>query len=234
MGEHWLSGDPPIAIGIRQSPRARRMTLRISRADGSVTLTMPRGTPVREGLAFAADREEWLRRHLGDIRATLGGQHGLRFGATVSFRGEPLTLVPAKVRRPMIQGQDLFLPDGEDRVGARVQAFLKATARDVLAEATDQHAKRIGRQWGRLTLRDTKGRWGSCSPRGDLMYSWRLIMAPEDVLDYVVVHEVAHLAQMNHSPAFWAVVAELMPEYERSRAWLRTNGASLHAVRFTD
>lgn len=234
MGEHWLAGDPPIAIAVRQSPRARRMTLRISRADGTVTLTMPQGMPVREGLAFASDREEWLRRHLQDIRANLFRHPGLTFGASIPFRGVPVTLVAAGVRRPVIKGQTLLLPAGEDRIGARLQAFLKATARDVLVAATDRHARSQGLSWGRVTLRDTRGRWGSCSARGDLMYSWRLVMAPEDVLDYVVVHEVAHLAQMNHSPAFWKVVAQMMPDYERSREWLRRNGSTLHAIRFTD
>jgi predicted metal-dependent hydrolase len=234
MGEHWLPGTPPIAISIRQSARARRLNLRISRADGSVTLTVPKGMPLREGLAFAADREAWLRHHLGKIQAGLSVVPRVEFGLAVPFRGEVLTLVPGQVRRPMIDRADLVLPAGEDRVGARLQAFMKAEARDALAEAADRYAARLGRGYGRLTLRDTKGRWGSCSSRGDLMFSWRLIMAPRAVLDYVAAHEVAHLAEMNHSPAFWAVVGRLMPDYESPRSWLRTQGTALHALRFTD
>jgi predicted metal-dependent hydrolase len=234
MPEHVLPGDPPIAIDVRHSHRARRMSLRISRADGVVTLTLPKGAPVRDGLAFAADREAWLRRHLAEIHAGLMAVPAVGFGATIPFRGQAVTLVPGTVRRPVVEGGRLVLPPDAERVGARVQAFLRATARDALAAAADHHAARLGRPYGRLTLRDTHGRWGSCSSRGDLMFSWRLIMAPDAVLDYVVAHEVAHLAEMNHSPAFWAVVARLCPGYEPQRRWLRDHGTGLHAVRLAD
>lgn len=145
-----------------------------------------------------------------------------------------MTLLPAQVRRPVIDGTALLLPQGEDRIGARLQAFLKATARDALATSADNHAARLGRTYGRLTLRDTRGRWGSCTSRGDLMFSWRLIMAPDPVLDYVAAHEVAHLVQMNHSPEFWAVVERLYPDHAAARDWLRANGSALHAFRFTE
>ncbi len=232
MGEHWLPGNPPIPLVTRASARARRLSLRVSRTDGSVTLTLPQGTPLREGLAFARDREVWLRRTLAEIRATLVAQPALAFGATIPYRGAPVTLVPAQVRRPVIQGTNLLLPDGEDRIGARLQAFLKATARDALASAADRHAAFLGKSYGKLTLRDTRGRWGSCTARGDLMFSWRLIMAPDPVLDYVAAHEVAHLAQMNHSPAFWAIVGQLFPGHVAARDWLRANGSSLHGLKF--
>ena len=94
------------------------------------------------------------------------------------------------------------------------------------------HAARLGRRFGRVTLRDTRGRWGSCSAAGDLMFSWRLILAPDAVLDYVAAHEVAHLAEMNHSPRFWATLAGLTPEYAAPRDWLRRNGAGLMAYDF--
>jgi predicted metal-dependent hydrolase len=90
----------------------------------------------------------------------------------------------------------------------------------------------LGRRFSRLSLRDTRSRWGSCSSRGGLSYSWRLILAPPDVLDYVAAHEVAHLAEMNHSPAFWALVARLCPGYQAPRGWLRREGAGLHRYRF--
>ena len=115
---------------------------------------------------------------------------------------------------------------------ARVQAFLKAEARNDLAAASDRHAKALGRPFRKLTLRDTKSRWGSCSTQGDLMYSWRLVMAPPEVLDYVAAHEVAHLAEMNHSPAFWAVVERLFPNHAACRRWLRAHGQTLHQVSF--
>ncbi len=117
---------------------------------------------------------------------------------------------------------------------ARLRAWLRTRARERLADASDRHAARLGMPYRRLTLRDTRSRWGSCSAQGGLMYSWRLVMAPGDVLDYVAAHEVAHLAEMNHSPAFWNTVARLKPGYETPRRWLRENGAALHRYRFGD
>ena len=116
--------------------------------------------------------------------------------------------------------------------GLRAGAFLKHLARDRLTAASDRYATQIGCRYTRVTLRDTRSRWGSCTADGGLMYSWRLIMAPPEVLDYVAAHEVAHLAEMNHSPAFWAVVARLMPGYAARRRWLKQHGQSLHAHRF--
>ncbi len=228
MGEHVLPGNPPITVSFRKSARARRMSLRVSRVDGKVTLTLPTGVPVREGLAFVKDREGWLRGHL----SRMGPSSVATFGATIPYRGLPLRLVPGPVRKPTLQGADLVLPDDPARAGARLQAFLKTEARDRLAAASDHYSGLLGRPYRKLTLRDTRSRWGSCSHEGDLMYSWRLIMAPPEVLDYVAAHEVAHLAQMNHSPAFWSVVERLFPGHEDCRRWLRTHGETLHRVRF--
>ena len=99
--------------------------------------------------------------------------------------------------------------------------------------AVDRHAAGLGRSAGRIRLADPRARWGSCTASGDLMFSWRLIMAPVDVLDYVVAHEVAHLAELNHSPRFWAVVRRLCPGYEPARDWLRRHGAELHRHDFS-
>ncbi|HGG06475.1 MAG TPA: M48 family peptidase, partial [Aliiroseovarius sp.] len=121
-----------------------------------------------------------------------------------------------------------------EKTGARLAALFKHHARQRLGEASDRYAAALGRPYSGLSLRDTRSRWGSCSAEGRLMYSWRLIMAPPEVLDYVAAHEVAHLAEMNHSPAYWAGLARLMPDYKAPRLWLRKNGADLHAVRFRD
>ena len=142
-----------------------------------------------------------------------------------------LRIVPGSARAPRIVGGQLEVP-GTSGVGARVEAFAKQQARAALVAASDHYATRLGRSYGRITLRDTRSRWGSCSSVGDLMYSWRLILAPPEVLQYVAAHEVAHLEWMDHSPSFWGVVAELMPDYAASRAWLRREGASLHRWNF--
>ncbi|RYG93347.1 M48 family peptidase [Loktanella sp. IMCC34160] len=231
MARHVLDGNPPITVELRRSARARRLSLRVSRLDGRVTLTLPHGVPEREGVAFIASREGWLRDHLGAMR----DEHAVRLGGVVPFRGQALPVRAAdRQRGAALRDGVLWVPDDPVTVGTRVQTFLKAQARDALASASDRHAAALGRSYGRITLRDTRSRWGSCTSAGDLMYSWRLIMAPPEVLDYVAAHEVAHLVEMNHSAAFWAVVARLFPDHDRCRRWLRTEGDALHRVRFAD
>ena len=112
--------------------------------------------------------------------------------------------------------------------------WLKVLARDRLARASTHYAGLVGRSYSSLALRDTRSRWGSCSPGGRLMYSWRLIMAPPAVLDYVAAHEVAHLVELNHSPAYWAVVSRICPDWQGHRSWLHDQGSALHRLRFQD
>jgi predicted metal-dependent hydrolase len=230
MGQHILPGNPPIAVDLKRSPRARRLSLRVSRLDGRVTLTMPLRLAEREGLAFVADREGWLRKHLSGRPADL--RPG--FGTAIPFEGREVVLTPGPVRAPTLVGGELLLPPDPAKVTARTLAFLKSRARDALASACDRHSATLGRPYGRLTLRDTRSRWGSCTTKGDLMFSWRLIMAPAEVLDYVAAHEVAHLAQMNHSPAYWATCARLYPGYKEARRWLKQHGETLHRLQFGD
>jgi predicted metal-dependent hydrolase len=228
MGQHILPGNPPIPVALRRSARARKLSLRVSRLDGRVTLTLPRGVPDREGLSFLRSREDWLRGHLGRI----GGEVTLQFGGTVLYAGVAMPILAGPVKRLQLRDNSFILPDDPSRISPRLLAFFKTQARDRLAAASDHYAQKLDRPYRKLTLRDTRSRWGSCSATGDLMYSWRLIMAPPQVLDYVAAHEVAHLAEMNHSDRFWAVVDRLFPDHATCRRWLRDNGESLHRVRF--
>ncbi|OLS42931.1 M48 family peptidase [Rhodovulum sp. BSW8] len=225
-----IPGDPPLEVTLRRSARARRYSLRVSQLDGRVTLTLPQRAPEADGLAFVREKEAWIRRHL----SARPEDQVVRAGGTVPYEGRALALVPGSGRAPRLHEGTLAVPGPAAEVPARVQAFLKTRARARLAAAADGYTAALGLSYRRLTLRDARSRWGSCSSRGDLMFAWRLIMAPPEVLDYVAAHEVAHLVEMNHSPAFWAVVARLMPGYEAPRAWLRANGAALHRVRFGD
>ncbi|MBC7142696.1 MAG: M48 family metallopeptidase [Rhodobacteraceae bacterium] len=228
MTRHMLPGEPPVEITLRRSARARRFSLRVSRLDGRVTLSMPARAREAEALSFAQSKAGWLRSVLGGTasRETVG------FGGTIPFEGQALIVTPAAVRAARIRATELLVPPDPQRLGARVSAFLKLAARQRLQAACETHAATLGRDFSRITLRDTRSRWGSCTADGGLMFSWRLIMAPPEVLDYVAAHEVAHLAEMNHSPDFWAVVAGLMPGYERHRRWLRTHGGGLHRLDF--
>ena len=199
--------------------------MRVSALDGRVTLTLPPGLPESEALEFARSKQSWLAGHLADRAPEVA----IVPGASLPVEGRMLRLEAGTGRRVVVRGDALYVPGSDP---ARLQAWLKALARDRLAAASDHYAGLLGRPYARLTLRDTRSRWGSCSSTRGLSYSWRLIMAPPDVLNYVAAHEVAHLEQMNHSPAFWAVVARLMPEYGDHRTWLRRSGTALHRYRF--
>lgn len=225
-----LPGSPPVEVTLRRTDRARRMSLRVSRLDGRVTLSLPTRARESEAMAFLRAQEDWIRKALVNVVPS----DSVGLGAEIPVEGQMLRLVPGASRSPTVIGDTLHVPGDAARAGVRVAAYLKLLARDRLASASDTYALRIGRRYRSLTLRDTRSRWGSCTADAGLMYSWRLIMAPPQVLDYVAVHEVAHLAEMNHSARFWAIVADLMPDYERQRRWLKTQGHALHSYRFTE
>lgn len=228
MSDHILRGDPPIPLLLRRSGQARRISLRISQLDGRVTLTLPKRCPEAEALDFAAQKEAWIRKHL-QARTP---DEAVGLGASIPFQGQMVRIESGQGRRVHLSEDALVVPGAPDRVAARLSGFLKQTARARLAAASDHYAAALGRPYERLSIRDTRSRWGSCSSTGGLMYSWRLIMAPAEVLDYVAAHEVAHLQEMNHSPAFWDVVQHLYGDYKDARGWLRREGSDLHRFRF--
>lgn len=228
MGQHVLPGNPPVEINLKRSGRARRISLRVSALDGRVTLTLPRGVSERQGLAFAAEKADWLRhnatRH-GDVRHVAEG-------LSLPVEGVPRIVATGTGRSVRVEDGKIIVPGDPDRLPARLSGYLKTLARDRLAAASDHYAARLGRDYTRLTLRDTRSRWGSCSADGALSYSWRLILAPPAILNYVAAHEVAHLAEMNHSDRFWSTVERIHGPYRAERGWLRTDGATLHRYRF--
>lgn len=225
-----LPGPPPVDVELRRSARAQRFSLRVSRLDGRVTLSLPLAAREAEALKFLTAQEGWLRAAL----ARMPGIAVVAIGSVLPVEGRALTLISGTGRSVRVEGDSLILPGDPARAGVRAMAYLKVLARDRLVAASDLHAGRLGRDFNKVSLRDTRSRWGSCTSDGGLMFSWRLIMAPPAVLDYVAAHEVAHLAQMNHSPAFWAVVKGLCPGYGVHRAWLRGQGQTLHGYRFGD
>jgi len=225
-----LTGDPPIEIALKRSARARRLSLRVSRLDGRVTLSLPKRVPVEEALAFAQEKEHWIRKHLEQQPKT----EKVQIGGQVLFEGRLLKIVPEITRRVRVEQDALVVPDQPARTAAQIRAFLKVAARDRLQAASDHYASAVGCPYARLTLRDTRSRWGSCTAEGNLMYSWRLVMAPAEVLRYVAAHEAAHLKELNHSPAYWSVVEKIYPDYQAPRSWLRKNGGLLHQYSFTD
>ena len=223
-----LPGQPEIEITLRRSARARRFSLRVSQATGAVTLSIPSRAREAEALAFARAQEGWIRAALARMPAAVG----VGIGAELPFEGRMLRLAAGAGRSIRVEGDSLIVPGDADRAAARVSAFLRVQARNRLVAASDHYAAQIGRKVTQVTLRDTRSRWGSCTSDGSLMYSWRLIMAPPRVLDYVAAHEVAHMLEMNHSDRFWAVVDRLFPGWQAERAWLKQQGGRLQSIRF--
>ena len=228
MSDPHLPGDPPIPLILRRSAQAKRISLRISQLDGRVTLTMPKRLAEREAMDFAHSKEGWIRKHL----EARGEDAAVGIGSEIPLGGNMYPVIAGTGRRVQITLEGIFVPGPAERVGKRLGAHLKEIARDRLAGASDVYAARLGRSYNRLSLRDTRSRWGSCTSDGGLMYSWRLIMAPPEVLDYVAAHEVAHLAQMNHSQAFWDEVTRIYGDYAAARGWLRRHGSTLHRYKF--
>lgn len=227
-----LPGLPEVEVHLRRSARARQFSLRVSRLDGKVTLTLPPRARERDAMAFLGAQEAWLRGILGTMPAAM--LTAVTLGTDLPILGSLLRITPAEGRGVRVAEGQLLVPGAPAQAGVKAGAYLKALARDRLAEASTRYAKLVGRDYSRLVLRDTRSRWGSCSHDGVLMYSWRLAMAPLQVLDYVAAHEVAHLVEMNHSADFWAVVTRLRPDWKQARDWLRHEGQSLHRYRFGD
>lgn len=218
-------GDREIPLCIRHHPRARRLTLRIDPTGAGAIVTLPSGLKSRDGIEFAERKADWLIDRLDSLPKQVPFGDGTEM---------PLRGIPHRIRhRPESRGP-VWLENGEIHVAGRpehlprrVVDWLKAEARRELTARARDKAARIDRTVGRVTVRDTKSRWGSCSANGNLSFCWRLILAPENVLDYVVAHEVAHLIERNHGPRFWNLVRELTDDTGGAKVWLRRNGDSL-------
>ena len=225
-----LSGRSDIAIQVKRSARSKRLSLRVSSLDGRITLTAPPKVPERQLQAFIAEREVWLRQNLDKLPAP----SAIALGNSLPILGVEHQIANGASHRVPPGGGVVRVPFDKPKPAARLQGYLKALARDHLVGESDKFAARLGIEYARLSLRDTRSRWGSCTQDKALMYSWRLVLAPFDVLSYVAAHEVAHLKFMDHSAQFWDQVGDLYGEYEAPRAWLKAQGASLHRFQFVD
>ena len=221
-----LAFDLGAPLSIRVNPRARRLLLRIDAAERRIELVLPRGIPAEHGLKFLDAQRGWIAARL----EALPRQVRFAEGAVVPVFG-----VPHRIRRvDDPEMPPVVIADGEIRVrGApvhvprRVRDHLAHLAARELARRARLYAASIDKRVMRVTVRDTKSRWGSCSSTGNLSFSWRLVFAPEPVVDYVVAHEVAHLAEMNHGPRFWKLVRSLTPDTATPRAWLKRHRSEL-------
>jgi predicted metal-dependent hydrolase len=213
-------------VSIRVSPRARRLLLRIDASRRQVELVLPRGVAAEHGLRFLAAQRDWIATRLdalplavpfaeGALVPVFGVMH--RICRDSDPAAPPVTIGNGEIR---VRG-------APEHVARRVRDHLVRLARTELGRRARIYAAQIGRPLARVGVRDTRSRWGSCSGKGSISFSWRLVLAPEPVLDYVVAHEVAHLAEMNHGPRFWRLVRTLAPDCATPRAWLKRNRSRL-------
>ena len=221
-----------VRIRLRRNHRARRYTLRLPAGGGEPILTLPADGSLRAARRFVEREKQWLADKM-EFRPTV-----IPFadGALVPLRGVNHRVVHTGARRGTVRRvEETALPElhvsGDiAHLHRRLTDWMKREARRDLEAAVARHAASISRQPSNITIRDTASRWGSCSAKGGLSFSWRLVLAPPRILDYVAAHEVAHLREMNHSPRFWRIVHDLCPHTETSRAWLRHHGPRLHAI----
>lgn len=221
-------------VEVRRHPKARRLTLRVSRTQHAVILTMPRSSDLREADRFLLRNRDWVRERLecvpepvplveGATFPVRGVPHEIAFEPAVRGAGVVEIATRAGRRVPVVIVRGTL-----EHAPRRLRDWLYAEAARDLQTAVSRYAKALGVRPLRITLRDQKTRWGSCSSAGQLSFSWRLLMAPPVVLDYVAAHEVAHLVHMNHGPRFWRLVDRIMPRAGEAKAWLRIHGMDLY------
>jgi predicted metal-dependent hydrolase len=211
---------------VRRSDRARRVRVRVDPRDGAVEVVLPRRAPAREAARAVEQLGSWIARRRAEVARSQA--HVAARDGTVPYLGASLVLVPQAGRVRVTRfGHTLLVPEDEPARREALERWYRARARAEIAPRLDAAAAAVGKSYTKLSIRDQKTRWGSCSSTGAMSFNWRLLLAPEVVLEYVVRHEAAHLAVMDHSPRFWAVMARLMPGYEIPRRWLRDHGGTL-------
>jgi len=214
------------------NPRARRLSIRIDSRAGEAVLIAPSERKLAEVVAFARTKTDWMRQRLAERPQGTP----IAPGAVIDLFGKPTRLVAVGGAGAARLTEDAHGPviasGGEGEAYARrVENLFKRVARETLQTRTDVHLRTLGQRPVRMSIADPKSRWGSCSPHNrSIRYSWRVVMAPPAVIDYLAAHEVAHLVHADHSPAYWAVVQRLVGDHRPHRQWLREHGPALHAV----
>jgi len=224
-------------VRVRRHRQARRYTLRIQAATREVILTIPPRGTLQEAREFAQKHGGWIAARLGRLPEAVRFRHGV----VVPLRGMPHRITHRRGMRGTVwteanaEGEPLLCVAGEaPHIDRRVADFLRREAKRELEAASLRFAADLGVTVRRVSVRDQASRWGSCSSAGVLSFSWRLILAPGFVLNYLAAHEVAHLIEMNHSPRFWRLVQRLCPGHERAKVWLDVHGSDLHRYGLPD
>ncbi|HEY1615893.1 MAG TPA: SprT family zinc-dependent metalloprotease [Rhizomicrobium sp.] len=218
----------PVPVTVRLNTRARRLIVKVHPSTGEVSVVAPSRRALDHALDFARSESAWIALRLANVPERVE----LLPGARIPFRGIEHRIVEAARGRAPVwieRGERIIRVTGQpEHASRRLLDFLKREARKVLDARTQEFSALVGVKAKRITVRDTASRWGSCSTTRALSFSWRLVLAPPFVLDYVVAHEVAHLRHMNHGTRFWNLVSEIVGDVEKPQAWLSENGPFLH------
>lgn len=231
--EHEVAGRT-LPLRIVENERARRMTLRIDAGGRGLRVTIPPGLARLEVERFLKRHQGWLEQRLAKVPA----HPQVRPGVKIPLRGvSHLVVHEAGARGTVTAGEleghpALFVHGDRVHLPRRLADFLKREARRDIAALVEKHAAAVGRKVKAVRFKDTSSRWGSCTSDGTLSFSWRIMMAPPPVIDYLVAHEVAHLREMNHGPRFWTLCRQLCPATDRCKDWLKRNGNALQAIDF--
>ena len=225
--EDWLiAGARRVRVCFVKNRRARRYILRL-KADAVARVTVPRGGSLTEARRFAERHTQWLEKQLSRQASTPPGSAEWRIGSQIWFRGELVRLETAGQGTLGFGTEQLSVPDVAGNLRPAIERHLRQIAArefpPLVLEFAARHALRVNR----VTVRNQRSRWGSCSRRGQISLNWRLVQTPASVRDYIILHELAHLRQMNHSSRFWAEVARLCPDFEAAERWLKTHSSLL-------
>lgn len=231
--EHVVAGRT-LPLRIVENERARRLTLRIDAGGRGLRITVPPGIASGEVDRFLTRHQSWLEQRL----AKAPDRPQVRPGIKIPVRGVPHLIVHEPAGRGTAlatsdeRGPVLIVHGDRRHLGRRIADFLKREAKRDIERLVAVHTEKLGKRAKSIRFKDTSSRWGSCTADGNLSFSWRIMMAPAPVINYLVAHEVAHLKEMNHAPKFWRLCAKLCPDTERCKAWLKRNGTALQAIDF--
>ncbi len=219
-----ISGiDYPISI--KKNARSKRLTMRVDPYKGIINVTTPKRVSKRKVISFILEHQEWLAKQ----HQSLKGPISFDEGAIIPIKGKAFTIQHIEKRGIYIEKQRTYLIVScpKLRLKSAIKRYLKEQARKTLTKLAQEKATQIDKSIANISIKDTKTRWGSCSSKNNLNFSWRIIMAPDYVIDYLVAHEVAHLQHMNHSKAFWDLCFTLSKDGSQGKKWLRTHGSEL-------
>ena len=213
-------------LKVNKSARAKKLTLRIDSKERIVVLTLPRYCSQKKAFEFIKNHEEWVKttlQKLPERRLFFNGEKISLFGKEIKIQHAPERRLGVK-----LEGETLLVSGEKEFLHRRIKDYIKKKAKDEFYKRSKKYAQKLGEEIHDITIKDTKSRWGSCSSLNNLNYNWRISLAPEFVINYLIVHEVAHLKHQNHSNSFWQCVERLCPDYEQGERWLKEHGKELY------